>query len=406
MANKKTSPEGVDLFEDYENIPKNVQKVLDKHQSAFEDGDYAGLEKANTELKKIGYTFEYYVDGQAYDLRKIGQKGKLEEGKMAKGGLVLSNNEIIKDIDFEDNTDTRHGRYDFSFSTQDSEGAEMLDYDGYIIESPSSSRMNDEIEWGQNVPEDWETAEKILLAAFYKWKQNKMAKGGAVGDLKEDDYVWNAVGKKLVVDKVTKDEYYLSAFGQPSASPFSKSKVNNYIKTGQWSLKPKMANGGSIKSLLEEYQENEDNNFHTENALLLAKNFGTKNDVAVAKKAMAELDKKGYTLEGDKISEIHKRLYPALKNAAPPKGKMEKGGAVEKLYYVVGKKKGQLVDVSELPMTKEDAERFIKEQGIEKHYDFNTVDIIPYHGNKPRFKYEQGGNITGPSEFCYTIGGL
>ena len=25
---------------------------------------------------KVGYTFDYDLDGQAYDLRKIGQKGK------------------------------------------------------------------------------------------------------------------------------------------------------------------------------------------------------------------------------------------------------------------------------------------------------------------------------------------
>lgn len=71
------------------------------------------------------------------------------------------------------------------------------------------------------------------------------------------------------------------------------------------------------------------------------------------------------------------------------------GGEIEdeKLYYVVGKKKGQLVDVCELPMIKKDAERWIKEQGVEKHYDYNTVDIIPYHGSKPRHKYGKGGGL-------------
>jgi hypothetical protein len=38
--------EGVDLFEDYENIPQNVQNVLDKYENAFMDGDYKGLAKA------------------------------------------------------------------------------------------------------------------------------------------------------------------------------------------------------------------------------------------------------------------------------------------------------------------------------------------------------------------------
>jgi len=70
--------EGVNLFEDYENIPENVQEILDEHQQAFEDGDYRGLEQAHKELEAIGYTFDYYLDGQAYDLRPIGTKGKVE----------------------------------------------------------------------------------------------------------------------------------------------------------------------------------------------------------------------------------------------------------------------------------------------------------------------------------------
>jgi hypothetical protein len=80
--------EGVDLFEDYDNIPSNVQEVLDNFADAFEDGNYKELEKANKELGKIGYTFEYGLDGQAYDLRKVGEKGKSEY--MAKGGKTDS----------------------------------------------------------------------------------------------------------------------------------------------------------------------------------------------------------------------------------------------------------------------------------------------------------------------------
>jgi hypothetical protein len=88
MADGGETEEGVDLFEDYENIPSNVQEVLDKYSDAFEDGDYRKLEKANNELKKIGYTFEYGLDGEAYDLRKIGQKGKMDEDEYAKGGSL------------------------------------------------------------------------------------------------------------------------------------------------------------------------------------------------------------------------------------------------------------------------------------------------------------------------------
>lgn len=71
--------EYVDLFDDYDSIPPKVQKVLEKHSAAFENGSYEGLQKAKADMEKIGYTFEYYVDGSAYDLRKKGQKGLSEQ---------------------------------------------------------------------------------------------------------------------------------------------------------------------------------------------------------------------------------------------------------------------------------------------------------------------------------------
>lgn len=76
------------------------------------------------------------------------------------------------------------------------------------------------------------------------------------------------------------------------------------------------------------------------------------------------------------------------------------GGSIdEKLYYVVGKKKGQLVDVSTdskgeiTPFTKEDAKIFAK--SMESNYDYNSIEILPYRGKNQRVKMEQGGPITG-----------
>jgi len=92
MSDGGGTDEGIDLFEDYENIPAKVQKVLDKYANSFEDEDYSGLEKARKELEKIGYTFDFYLDGVAYDLRPIGTKGKSEtmedsdDGEMFAGG--------------------------------------------------------------------------------------------------------------------------------------------------------------------------------------------------------------------------------------------------------------------------------------------------------------------------------
>lgn len=68
--------EGVDLFEDYEDQPEEVSVILSKYE--VEDNDYDILEQLLAELEEIGYTFEYGLDAEPYDLRKIGQKGKSE----------------------------------------------------------------------------------------------------------------------------------------------------------------------------------------------------------------------------------------------------------------------------------------------------------------------------------------
>jgi hypothetical protein len=69
---------GIDLFEDYDKAPPAVAKLMEKYEETFEDGDYEKLAEAHKAFEKIGYTFDYYLDGVAYDLRPIGTKGKAE----------------------------------------------------------------------------------------------------------------------------------------------------------------------------------------------------------------------------------------------------------------------------------------------------------------------------------------
>ena len=102
----------VDLFEDYKNIPPNIQEILDKYSEDFEDGNYEGLAKALKEVEAKGYTFEYYVDGLAYGLRPIGvplsDLEGFEEEEFAKGGDIewsypnrlLEKEDIVKKINW------------------------------------------------------------------------------------------------------------------------------------------------------------------------------------------------------------------------------------------------------------------------------------------------------------------
>jgi len=74
----QTKQTGIDLFEDYKDIPKKLQKVLNKYDSYLSGGDYRQLEIVLGEVEKVGYTFEYYLDAVPYDLRPIGTLGKTE----------------------------------------------------------------------------------------------------------------------------------------------------------------------------------------------------------------------------------------------------------------------------------------------------------------------------------------
>lgn len=70
-VNIKIGSTRIDLFEDYTKIPKNILKILNKYENGFIDGDYTILNKALKEVRKNGFTFEFYLDGQAYGLRPI-----------------------------------------------------------------------------------------------------------------------------------------------------------------------------------------------------------------------------------------------------------------------------------------------------------------------------------------------
>ena len=56
-----------DLFNTPELLPENVQAII----ASFADETYTECERLLTELNQLGYTFDYYLDAQPYNLRKI-----------------------------------------------------------------------------------------------------------------------------------------------------------------------------------------------------------------------------------------------------------------------------------------------------------------------------------------------
>ena len=58
-----------DLFETPELIPQEVQAVLD---TLSEDANsYLELERIQKQVEKLGYTFDYGLDAEPYDLRPM-----------------------------------------------------------------------------------------------------------------------------------------------------------------------------------------------------------------------------------------------------------------------------------------------------------------------------------------------
>lgn len=82
-----------DLFEHPELLPKQVKEVLDKHTNM--DNDYESCEKLVIDLNAVGYTCEYYLDAEPYDLRKMTDK-EIEEYENLIGPIIRTN--LIRDM--------------------------------------------------------------------------------------------------------------------------------------------------------------------------------------------------------------------------------------------------------------------------------------------------------------------
>lgn len=71
----------IDLFEDYESQPKNLSEIVEKYEERYLDGDmdYEDTKKFLKEVNAIGYTFDYGLDNEPYDLRKMSKGGKVSD---------------------------------------------------------------------------------------------------------------------------------------------------------------------------------------------------------------------------------------------------------------------------------------------------------------------------------------
>lgn len=213
--------------------------------------------------------------------------------------------------------------------------------------------------------------------------KDEYAKGGV---LKEGDYVWNALGKKLVVNKVSDDEYFLYAFGQIGDSPFSKEKVEMYLKNGQWSRKPKMAKGGKIsrnknkndfKGMFDFFLENNDQPIGKRDLINMAYESSNGVDSAIPQSMVGDVDNTAfyvYDYQTDKMGElVDLRMKLKFSNVK---------------VDVTVVQDGELKYGNDLPYELENA---TFHQAL--NYVF-THDDIEQFSIRPRKKYAKGGKIS------------
>lgn len=97
--------------------------------------------------------------------------------------------------------------------------------------------------------------------------------------------------------------------------------------------KKTMAKGGSLRAIAKKYEKNEDENMHSENVVLLAKHFGTADELKEAKQILATHEKEGSlsTENGAKRRELSLKLIAKARTEMAKEGiKFSKGGKMAK----------------------------------------------------------------------------
>jgi hypothetical protein len=73
----------MDMFECLEKLPKEVLAILEKYSHLMYN-DYNDCESMVKELEIIGWTCDYYLDAEPFDLRKIGEPSNYSHSSMTK----------------------------------------------------------------------------------------------------------------------------------------------------------------------------------------------------------------------------------------------------------------------------------------------------------------------------------
>jgi len=111
---------------------------------------------------------------------------------------------------------------------------------------------------------------------------------------------------------------------------------------GEYKKGGMMAHGGKLtkKDFFKKYEENEDENMHTENVVLLAENYGTESDIRDAKTILAKHESIGHlpTSLRQERDALHDKLWSKYVQSREDGGMMAEGGSIQDIQEYVAKK--------------------------------------------------------------------
>jgi len=370
---------------------------------------------------------------------------KLEKGGyMAKGGYVTDLDEVVASSDLKEELKSKmkegdeivaFGYTDYGGSFGDKVAIEYFkeNHPKNIVFENSAYNGQNGIVFGEVAKDFLEQTEDYPLGyedmeSFYYEMQNAQEE-------KDFEYFLSDIKDKYTVKKDAIDWLLENKSGyysiQPDGLDFSYSELENeleeegLIKRKKMEKGGYMAKGGSLSSIKEEYDENEDNNAHSENVVLLAKHFGTKEDLVEAKRILALHEKEGHLTSenGKKRQELHLKLIEKARTAMDKEGiefakggYMAKGGAtknmktnrdlvIEEISSMTGlRKEGIEIFANDYELTDSDLSNIM--QGIGRKMiskdDFSTavignknnsyaIEIVDFAKSGKGYKIEKGG---------------
>lgn len=334
---------------------RRTNQGLSTSKSDIERDAIRPAKKAGKRTSANGNRYYEYRDNRV-DNRQPPKKYR----KLADGGNVAQNYEIELFFKGLSSDNRKIGKYVVSQKTLDN-------LENYLQEDWRNDISLDVIDESNKKPISWADL-KTAVYAKYTEVFGKKADGGYMADggqmdkyskpsfeskegieiTKKAEKVWASMpydervkylNKKLSNQKGVTDEANMKIISFNAEKPWEdlairfQMFVEEDIYTNKMADGGMMAKGGDLSLIKKKYEENEDENAHSENVVLLAKHFGTKADLAKAKEILDLHEKEGFlsSENGKKRTELHYKLIDKARAEMGKQGiEFEKGGYMAK----------------------------------------------------------------------------